>query len=162
MKQRHRSIQLLKVGVPGSPDLRQRTLRQLARCNLRRNEDVVILDFLKEDELALAYQAANLFACPSLYEGFCLPLLEAMASGTPVVCVAGGAEKEVAGAAAWLASSELNDFCAATENALSNADSARKVAVGLARAHSLTWERTGTAFLAALQAVPKQCCRGNS
>jgi glycosyltransferase involved in cell wall biosynthesis len=57
---------------------------------------------LPDDELARLYRGALCFAYPSLYEGFGIPILEAMACGAPVVTSAGGATEEVAGGAAVL------------------------------------------------------------
>ena len=55
-----------------------------------------------DDELAALYRGARCLVFPSLYEGFGLPVLEAMACGTPVVTSRGGATEEVAGGAAVL------------------------------------------------------------
>ena len=60
------------------------------------------LGFLPADELPLLYSGARLFAFPSLYEGFGLPVLEAMQSGVPVVCSDRASLPEVAGEAALL------------------------------------------------------------
>ena len=60
------------------------------------------LGFLPADELPLLYSGARLFAFPSLYEGFGLPVLEAMQSGVPVVCSDRASLPEVAGDAALL------------------------------------------------------------
>src|SRR5216683_833288 len=67
-------------------------------------DDVHFLGFVPEDELPLWYNAARLFAFPSLYEGFGLPVLEAMACGTPVVTSTAASLPEVAGHAAVLVS----------------------------------------------------------
>ncbi len=73
------------------------TVRQLGL-----QDDVHFLGFVPEDELPLWYNAARLFAFPSLYEGFGLPVLEAMACGTPVVTSTAASLPEVAGQAAVL------------------------------------------------------------
>jgi glycosyltransferase involved in cell wall biosynthesis len=65
-------------------------------------DDVHWLGFVPEDELPLWYNAARLFAFPSLYEGFGLPVLEAMACGTPVITSTAAALPEVGGKAAVL------------------------------------------------------------
>jgi glycosyltransferase involved in cell wall biosynthesis len=72
-------------------------------------EDVQFLGFVPEDELPLWYNAARLFAFPSLYEGFGLPVLEAMACGTPVVTSTAASLPEVAGKAAILVPPENTD-----------------------------------------------------
>jgi glycosyltransferase involved in cell wall biosynthesis len=65
-------------------------------------DDVTFLGFVPEEELPLWYNAARLFAFPSLYEGFGLPVLEAMACGTPVITSTASSLPEVAGQAAIL------------------------------------------------------------
>jgi glycosyltransferase involved in cell wall biosynthesis len=65
-------------------------------------DDVHFLGFVPENELPLWYNAARLFAFPSLYEGFGLPVLEAMACGTPVISSTAASLPEVAGSAAIL------------------------------------------------------------
>src|ERR1700730_3099689 len=69
---------------------------------LQLQDDVHFLGFVPEDELPLWYNAARLFAFPSLYEGFGLPVLEAMACGTPVITSTAASLPEVAGQAAVL------------------------------------------------------------
>src|SRR5205807_2665757 len=69
---------------------------------LRLQDDVHFLGFVPEDELPLWYSAARLFAFPSLYEGFGLPVLEAMACGVPVITSTEASLPEVAGKAAVL------------------------------------------------------------
>ncbi len=69
---------------------------------LQLEDDVQLLGFVAEDELPLWYNAARLFVYPSLYEGFGLPVLEAMACGTPVITSDAASLPEVAGKAATL------------------------------------------------------------
>ena len=63
---------------------------------------VVVAGYLSETELNHIYSGAALFIYPSIYEGFGLPIIEAMASGTPVITSNCGATAEVAGGAALL------------------------------------------------------------
>ena len=65
-------------------------------------QDVHFVGYVPEDELPLWYNAARLFAFPSLYEGFGLPVLEAMACGTPVLTSTAASLPEVGGKAAVL------------------------------------------------------------
>ena len=89
------------------------------------------------------YAGAEAFALPSLYEGFGLPVLEAMACGTPVIAADATALPETAGGAARLAAPEGEAFAEAVcERALGPAERERLRAAGLARAAPFTWDRT--------------------
>jgi glycosyltransferase involved in cell wall biosynthesis len=66
--------------------------------------DIEFLGFVPEEELPLWYNAARVFVFPSLYEGFGLPVLEAMACGTPVITSTTSSLPEVAGKATALVS----------------------------------------------------------
>src|SRR5205823_7436284 len=94
--------------------------------------------YVGKSELAELYRSAAVLVLPSRFEGFGLPLLEAMACGTPVVAAPEPALREVAGDAAVYA--ENGDFGAAVRQAL--AEGARLVAAGLARARLFSWEET--------------------
>ena len=73
------------------------TVRRLAL-----QQDVIFTDFVADDDLPDLYRGARLMVFPSLYEGFGLPILEAMASGIPVVASNTSSMPEVAGEAALL------------------------------------------------------------
>jgi glycosyltransferase involved in cell wall biosynthesis len=74
-------------------------LRCLA-ADLGLTGDVIFTGFVEEADLRALYSAARVYACPSFYEGFGFTVLEAMASGTPVVCSSATSLPEVAGLAA--------------------------------------------------------------
>jgi glycosyltransferase involved in cell wall biosynthesis len=96
---------------------------------------------VEKAELAALYRGAECLVFPSRYEGFGLPVLEAMASGTPVVATAAGAIPEVAGDAAILV--EPGDPAALAdgiERALADGDVLVKA--GLARARRFSWRET--------------------
>lgn len=96
---------------------------------------------VSDDELAALYRGAACLVFPSRYEGFGLPLLEAMASGTPVVATTAGALPEVAGDAAVLVEpGNPVALAGGIERAL--ADHERLRAAGLARAASFSWAET--------------------
>ena len=94
-----------------------------------------------DDELASLMRGARCLVYPSLYEGFGVPIVEAMACGTPVVTSRGGATEEVAGGAAVLV--DPRDP-AAIADGIAEAGRRRDelVALGRARAAGFTWRRT--------------------
>jgi glycosyltransferase involved in cell wall biosynthesis len=95
---------------------------------------------VSDDELAALYRGARCLVYPSLYEGFGIPVLEAMACGTPVVTSAGGATEEVAGGAAVLVDPhDPAAVAAGIEQAAARRDELR--VRGLERARAFTWER---------------------
>jgi glycosyltransferase involved in cell wall biosynthesis len=89
------------------------------------------------------YAGAKAFALPSRYEGFGLPVLEAMAAGTPVVAADVAALPDTCGGAARLALPDGEAFAAALTGLLADdAERTRLRAAGLRRAAAFTWERT--------------------
>lgn len=108
------------------------------------SEEIIFPGFLSPQELPLWYNAADLFVYPSLYEGFGLPPLEAMACGTPVVTSNVSALPEVVGKAgimvdphdaeAWAQVMEQVLLDAERRESLSNA--------GLKRARRFSWQKT--------------------
>ena len=91
-----------------------------------------------DEELAALYRGARCLVFPSLYEGFGLPVLEAMACGTPVVTTRGGATEEVAGGAAVLVDPrDAASIAAGIAAAGSRRDKLRRL--GLQRAQEFTW-----------------------
>lgn len=108
---------------------------------------VVRPGFVPADELPLVYAAADLFVFPSLYEGFGLPPLEAMAAGVPVVASTRGALPEVLGDAAVLCDPlDVAGLARSMRRALEDKElRATLRAKGRARAALYTWERCAAA-----------------
>jgi hypothetical protein len=95
---------------------------------------------VSDERLAELYRGARCLVYPSLYEGFGIPVLEAMACGTPVVTSAGGATEEVAGGAAVLVDPhDPGAVAEGIEEAVRRRD--ELVARGLEQARAFAWER---------------------
>lgn len=101
------------------------------------------------DELAQLYREAAALVFPSRYEGFGLPVLEALASGTPVVATDDAAVREVAGDAALYAARD--ELGAAVRRALDERD--RLAAAGIERARAFTWEAAARTTLRVYEEV---------
>jgi glycosyltransferase involved in cell wall biosynthesis len=107
-------------------------------------ESVEWLGFVPDEELARLYRGARCVAYVSAYEGFGLPVLEAMACGAPVVAASTGAGPEVGGEAAVLVDPLDGDAIAAgLVQAIDRADELRER--GLARAREFDWQRVADA-----------------
>jgi len=119
---------------------------------------VVFPGFVADQDLPALYNLADLFVFPSLYEGFGLPPLEAMACGTPVITSNASSLPEVVGQAGLMV--EAKDVAALTE-AMRRVleDSAlreRMVARGLEQARKFTWEGAAAKLLGLYEALGKQ------
>ncbi|HKG91391.1 MAG TPA: glycosyltransferase family 1 protein [Gemmatimonadaceae bacterium] len=118
-------------------------------------ERIHVLGRVSPDELSALYSTATVFAYPSLYEGFGLPLLEAMAAGAPVITSNVSSLPEVAGDAALLVSpTSVEAIRHAIERLLADetlrADLARR---GRVREREFTWRRTAELTLDSYRAA---------
>jgi glycosyltransferase involved in cell wall biosynthesis len=132
-----------RLVVPGYPTPHEGELRDLAR-ELGVEDDVDWPGWIGADELERLYATATCMVFPSLYEGFGLPVLEAMARGVPVATSGRASLAEVAGDAALLFDPEdVDAIRAAIERLVSDqAERSRLIAAGRERAAAFTWERT--------------------
>ncbi|MCY0878503.1 MAG: glycosyltransferase family 1 protein [Firmicutes bacterium] len=110
--------QLIKVGQARSVQDQTRTRQLVSRLALKTPEDVLFLEGVDDARLAQLYAAADLFVSASLYEGFGLPALEALAVGTPALVTQCAAFPEIVGAVARLAEPTLEGFASAMMRAL--------------------------------------------
>jgi len=113
------------------------------------------LGHVDEPTLAALYESASVLAFPSLYEGFGLPLLEAMAKGVPAVIGKSGALPELAGGSAIEVDPEdVDDIAAGLEKLLSDVDLRTELgAAGKRRAAGFTWERAAASTLDILRRI---------
>ncbi len=107
-------------------------------------DDVRFPSWVSEEELEGLWAIADAFVYPSLYEGFGLPVLEAMARGVPVACADASSLPEVAGNAALLFDPRSEaEIARAIERLLADTElRVRLQEAGTARAAQFTWERT--------------------
>lgn len=117
------------------------------RCGIR--DRVLFPDYFSDADLPALYAGATLFVYPSLYEGFGLPIAEAMACGTPVVTSNASSLPEVAGdAALYFDPRDVDAMAAQIHLALS--DSALRAdlrAKGLAQAKKFSWDKSAKELL---------------
>jgi alpha-1,3-rhamnosyl/mannosyltransferase len=136
-------LQLVMVG----PVKRGLSEVQAAIHRLRLTSRVDMVGYVSKEDLAGLYRGAECMVFPSHYEGFGLPVLEAMGSGTPVVATTAGAIPEVAGDAAVLVPPGEPDALAdGVRQALTERD--RLVAAGLERARRFRWASVAQRTLA--------------
>jgi glycosyltransferase involved in cell wall biosynthesis len=107
--------------------------------------------FVADEDLPALYSLADIFAFPSLYEGFGIPPLEAMACGTPVICANNSSLPEAVGDAALLIDARDEGALVDGLHTLVSDDRlrARLVRAGLARAGHFAWSGAASALLAA-------------
>ena len=138
---RSRGLDHLKLVLIGDDISRYTALRRAVHRH-QLHKYVRFLGYLPEETLAVMYRLAGVFVFPSLYEGFGLPPLEAMASGTPVVTSNVSSLPEVAGNAAELVDPyDTRSIADGIHRVLTDeglrTDLRRR---GLARAHQFSWE----------------------
>jgi alpha-1,3-rhamnosyl/mannosyltransferase len=111
------------------------------------------LGFVDDADLPALYRLAAVFAFPSLYEGFGLPVLEAMACGTPVLTSNTTSLPSVAGEAALLVDpTSVSAIAFGLETLLGNAgERARLVAAGRSRVAGFSWERNAERIVEAIR-----------
>lgn len=135
---------------------RDEVQREAQTLNL--NGRVLFLDFVEEADMPLLYAGAELFAFPSLYEGFGLPPLEAMACGTPVVSSRATSLPEVVGNAGILVDARRpEDLRRGIETLLTRPDRRQSLArAGLRRARAFTLEQAAEKIVPILEEAARR------
>ncbi|KYH39281.1 MAG: hypothetical protein AYL30_000290 [Candidatus Hecatellales archaeon B24] len=141
---RYRRLKLVKVGRAGGGecDFRGETMRMVKALKIE--NDVVFTGWCSSEDLASYYSQAEVFAFPSVYEGFGWPPLEAMACGCPVVSSNASSMPEILGGAALLVNPyDVEGWRQALDRVLSSDRlRSRLSALGMGRAKNFTWEKT--------------------
>jgi glycosyltransferase involved in cell wall biosynthesis len=140
---RQGELEDLKLLIIGDEISRLPALRRAVHKH-KLHKHVRFLGYLPDETLAILYRLAALFVFPSLYEGFGLPPLEAMASGTPVVTSNVSSLPEVTGDAAVLVDPyDVDSLVDGMRRVLTDpALAAEMRRMGLARAREFSWERS--------------------
>jgi glycosyltransferase involved in cell wall biosynthesis len=121
--------------------------QQMAALGLE--ECVLVPGFVPAEELPDWYAAAEAFVYPSLFEGFGLPVLEAMASGTPVICSQAPGVSEVAGEAACLFPPQVCEALVAALDWVVGQPGVQQLLRqrGLEQAQRFSWRRSAAATI---------------
>jgi glycosyltransferase involved in cell wall biosynthesis len=146
---RRGDLEDLKLLIIGDEISRLPALRRAVHRH-KLHKHVRFLGYLPDDQLAVLYRLASVFVFPSLYEGFGLPPLEAMASGTPVVTSNVSSLPEVVGDAAVLVDPyDVDSIVDGLRQVLTDpARAAEMRRRGLDRAREFSWERSVAKTLA--------------
>jgi glycosyltransferase involved in cell wall biosynthesis len=146
-----------RLVVVGDDRWAAETLNALGRLQV--GNDVVLPGFVPADDLPYFYAGAMCFAFPSQYEGFGLPVLEAMACGTPVIVSNRGALPEIVGGAGVVIDPEdVSSFADAICRLVNDADlRAALSARAQERAGHFSWEQSAKALLAVLSGTAAHC-----
>jgi glycosyltransferase involved in cell wall biosynthesis len=121
-------------------------------------DDVRFLGFIPEEDLPLLYSGAAMFVFPSIYEGFGLPLLEAMACGAPVASSNRSSLPEVAGdSGLYFDPASVDEIASTIDRALSEPDLRTELAKqGAERARQFTWEACARIILGVFETEAKE------
>jgi glycosyltransferase involved in cell wall biosynthesis len=140
---RRRGFDELKLLIIGDEISKLPALRRAVHSH-KLHKHVRFLGYLEDETLASLYRLASVFVFPSLYEGFGLPPLEAMASGTPVVTSNESSLPEVAGDAAVLVDPyDVDSIVGGMRRVLSDPAFAAELSRrGPERAREFSWERS--------------------
>jgi glycosyltransferase involved in cell wall biosynthesis len=142
---------LLLVGEKGW--LYDGLFAQVAKLKLE--GDVIFLGFVPDEDLPALFSLADVFAFPSLYEGFGLPPLEAMACGTPVIASNTSCLPEVLGEAVlFIDPTDVNALAEALHRVLTDEELRQNMSrQGLARAAQFSWSASAQKLLAVYEKV---------
>jgi glycosyltransferase involved in cell wall biosynthesis len=142
----------LRLVIVGSPDRDAERIRQRI-CEQGIESQTMLLGFISDDELPGIVACAAVLVFPSLFEGYGMPVVEAMAAGTPVIASSNPSIDEATGGAAARFDPRDAGALADVLGTLvrSDSDRHRRISAGRAFAETRRWSASGTAFADALE-----------
>lgn len=119
------------------------------------NKNIFRLGFVSQEDLVALYNTATVFVMPSVYEGFGLPILEAMSCGCPVVASKGGSLAEVAGAAVrYVDPYDVDSIAKGIDEVFNNSSLQKELSQkGLIQAKKFTWKKTAEETMSVYKSV---------
>lgn len=143
-----------RLVIAGGVGWKNKDIRYLVE-ELGLQDKIIFTRYVPENDLPVIYNLADVFVFPSLYEGFGLPVLEAMACGTPVVTSNVSSLPEVAGDAVLLINPHsVEELADSIKRIISDEDlRKRNIAKGLEQAKLFTWEKCARETLEAFSQV---------
>lgn len=140
---RSQAVQEYKLIIAGKQDSRRKEIHQAIKY-YQVAERVHFSGYINEEDLPALYTQAGLLAFPSSYEGFGLPILEAMGCGTPVICSKATSLPEVSGdAAVSIDPADITGFARAIDTVLTDQALRQKLqAKGFQRVKQFAWDTT--------------------
>lgn len=126
--------------------------------NLELEEEIIFTNTIVHEDLPAVYNLATLFILPSIYEGFGLPVAEAMACGTPVITSNTSSLPEVAGDAAILVNPcDVQEISKAISKVLANETLQKEMKEkGIENAKRFSWNRAANALLEVFETIDKR------
>jgi glycosyltransferase involved in cell wall biosynthesis len=139
-KNNQKDLQLVLVGSPAWKS--EETLNRIKKSDFKK--DIVLTGKIGSESLPIFYQQAEIFVLPSLYEGFGIPILEAWASGIPVIVADNSSLKEIGGSAVLkFKTGEVQDLVKKMNNLLNYATIRKElVDKGKKQVENFSWEKT--------------------
>ncbi|MFZ3048095.1 MAG: glycosyltransferase family 1 protein, partial [Desulfatirhabdiaceae bacterium] len=119
---------------------------------------IILTGYVDDETLACLYSGASAFVYPSLYEGFGLPILEAMACGCPVICSNVASMPEVAGnAAIQIDPQDPDDLAKAIDRVIADNNLRFRLReLGFSRAGEFTWRKAAESTRAVFETIIKR------
>jgi len=135
---KHDNLQLVLIGKPGYGYEKIKT----ALDESEYKKDIILPGWVDQEQVPHLMNSAEVFVFPSLYEGFGLPILEAMACGTPIVASKNNSLEEVGGDVCLYTDSSIEQITKVIHRFLDNSElTKQKIKLGLERVKDYSWEK---------------------